>query len=83
MTAFRSKWMDWKPDELSYQQTDKTDKSPSVSFVSAVNVRSEAICLFCRRPVERGTPGTGALNGVDLHMDCYRKRYPQGHPLKE
>ena len=28
-------------------------------------------CMFCRKPVQRGTPGTGALAGKDLHMDCY------------
>lgn len=38
----------------------------------------QAICIFCRQPVERGTPGTGALAGDDLHMDCYRKQYPHG-----
>jgi hypothetical protein len=38
-----------------------------------------AICIFCRQPVGRGTPGTGALAGNDLHMDCYWKRYPNGH----
>ena len=30
-------------------------------------------CIFCRQPVERGTPGTGALAGADLHVDCYEK----------
>ena len=44
------------------------------------NVIPEAVvCIFCGEPVERGTPDTGALAGDDLHMDCYRKRYPNGH----
>lgn len=37
------------------------------------------VCIFCGEPVERGTPGTGALNGDDLHVQCYRRRYPNGH----
>lgn len=36
------------------------------------------VCLFCRQPVERGTPGTGALAGEDLHMDCYERFVKQG-----
>ncbi len=34
MTAFRSRWDDWAPKE-PISRTDKTDKSPSVSFVSS------------------------------------------------
>ncbi len=34
MTAFRSRWDDWTPKGPS-PRTDKTDKSPSVSFVSS------------------------------------------------
>ena len=34
MTAFRSRWDDWAPKE-PIPRTDKTDKSPSVSFVSS------------------------------------------------
>ncbi len=34
MTAFRSRWHDWAPKE-PISRTDKTDKSPSVSFVSS------------------------------------------------
>ena len=30
-------------------------------------------CIFCRQPVERGQPGTGALAGEDLHMACYEE----------
>jgi hypothetical protein len=41
------------------------------------------VCIFCSEPVERGTVETGALAGDDLHIDCYRKRYLNGHPLKE
>ena len=43
---------------------------------------SPIICIFCRKPVERGILGTGALAGEDLHMDCYWKRYPNGHPCR-
>ena len=43
MTAFQSRWLEWSPPadspkitlETPTQRTDKTDKSPSVSFVSA------------------------------------------------
>ena len=83
MTASYSKWMDWKPTDSCSQRTYKTNKSPFVGSVGSVNKDSEPVCIFCRHPVERGTVGTGALAGDDLHMDCYRKRYPQGHPLKE
>ena len=34
MTTFRSRWDDWAPKEPN-SRTDKTDKSPSVSFVSS------------------------------------------------
>jgi hypothetical protein len=30
--------------------------------------------FLCLDPVERGKPGTGALAGEDLHLDCYRKQ---------
>ena len=39
-------------------------------------------CFICGNPVEQGTVGTGALAGKDLHMDCYSKQYPNGHPLR-
>lgn len=35
--------------------------------------QKSVVCIFCSEPVERGTPGTGALAGEDLHTDCYRK----------
>ena len=49
MTAFQSRWLEWSPLadppentlETPTQRTDKTDKSPSVSFVSASPRRSE------------------------------------------
>jgi hypothetical protein len=49
MIAFRSQWLEWEPTtgppkntlETPNQRTDKTDKSPSVSFVSASPRRSE------------------------------------------
>lgn len=80
MTAFRSKWMDWKPADTCCQRTCKTIKSPSVGFVGSLDTDSEAeiVCIFCRQPVEPDTDGTGALAGEDLHMDCYRKQYPHG-----
>ncbi len=34
MTAFRSRWDEWAP-KVPTPRTDKTDKSPSVSFVSS------------------------------------------------
>ena len=46
---------------------------------TAIATSGGVICMFCRQPVERGTPGTGALAGADLHVDCYRKKYPNGH----
>ena len=73
MTAFHSKWMDWNPAETGNQRTDRTDKSPSVSFVSAMNRDSGPICLFCRQPVKRGKPGTAGLAGQDLHVECFEK----------
>ena len=33
-------------------------------------IAAPVLCLFCRQPVERGTPGTGALAGDDLHTEC-------------
>lgn len=55
-----------------------------VATVAGGSARNEnspvtVVCLFCGEPVERGTPGTGALVGKDLHMNCYRKKYPDGH----
>ena len=35
------------------------------------------VCIFCGEPVERGTPGTGALAGDDLHMACYWRQHPK------
>ncbi len=37
MATFRSRWMDWQGSETLPCSTDKTDKSPSVSFVSATD----------------------------------------------
>ena len=36
-------------------------------------VAAPVLCIFCRQPVKRGQPGTGALAGEDLHMDCLTK----------
>ena len=38
---FTSKWLDWTPPETCTQRTDRTDKTPSVSFVSASSKRLE------------------------------------------
>lgn len=46
---------------------------------AATDAEPDATCFLCGQPVERGTPGTGALAGQDLHMDCYWKKYPSGH----
>ena len=35
MSAFKSAWLDWQPTKIPTQRTDKADKSPSVSSVSA------------------------------------------------
>ena len=40
MSVYQPKWHDWTPKEARVS-TDKTDKSPSVSFVSASPGRSE------------------------------------------
>ena len=39
---------------------------------------SPIVCLFCHQPVERGIPGTGALAGQDLHMNCYKRFVKKG-----
>ena len=45
MTAFRPRWLEWNSPKINQetptQRTDKTDKSPSVSFVSASPKHSE------------------------------------------
>ena len=40
---------------------------------SSIDNPSPVVCIFCGQPVVRGTPGTGALNGDDLHMACYER----------
>lgn len=45
--------------------------------LSAEPVSALVLCIFCGEPVERGTPGTGALAGQDLHLECLRKRQRQ------
>ena len=42
MTAFKSRWLDWEPAQTPTQQTDNTDKSPSVSFVSVAPGRLDS-----------------------------------------
>ncbi len=75
---FRSKWLDWKSADTTSQRSYKRHKSPSVAFVAPLDMvsaenPSPIVCIFCRQPVKRGTPGTGALAGQDLHMACYEK----------
>ncbi len=49
MASFRSPWMDWQGSETLPCSTDKTDKSPSVSFVSSTDrgFRQETDRLHC------------------------------------
>ena len=92
MTAmFRSRWMDWEKSNTSKVGSAKGDKSPSGTSGTSMDRRfdtlvgehhenenpSPVVCLFCQQPVERGTPGTGALGGEDLHMDCYWRQHPK------
>ena len=48
-TTFRSPWMDWQGSETLPCSTDKTDKSPSVSFVSSTGsgFRQESERVHC------------------------------------
>ncbi len=41
MPTFQSRWLDWEPPQTLIQRTDRTDKSPSVSIVSASPKRVE------------------------------------------
>ena len=41
MPTFQSRWLSWEPTHTPIQRTDRTDKSPSVSFVSASTKRVE------------------------------------------
>lgn len=41
MSGFTSRWMEWESSKTPIQQTDKADKSPSVSFVSEPPKRLE------------------------------------------
>ena len=84
---FRSKWLDWKSADTTSQRSYKRHKSPSVAFVAPLDTvsaenMSPIVCIFCRQPVERGAPGTGALVGQDLHMACYEKANGKIGPAK-
>ena len=83
MSLFRK----FDPYAKNQSDTDTPAKAanPAKAGQDEINEINELspVCLFCRQPVERGQPDTGALAGEALHMDCYRKRYPQGHPLKK
>ena len=46
MPTFQSRWLDWKPTHTPIQRTDRTDKSPSVSFVSASPERFQPETVF-------------------------------------
>ena len=49
-------------------------KQHKAEIIQLLAIKNNVVCLICGQPVERGTPGTGALAGDDLHMDCYWKR---------
>ncbi len=69
MSVFKSRWDDWKPD-TGRCSTDKTDKSPSVSFVSAPP-----------RGFFRNEPGNGSTNDPLCSTDKTDKR--SGKALSE
>ena len=47
------------------------------------NENSESVvCIFCGETVERGTPGSGALGGADLHTACFEKANGKIGPAK-
>lgn len=88
MTAFRSKWDDWKISDTPRCRTDRTDKSPSVSFVSAAlgHIQREKcdiatksqICGQCAMVVRSDQEYLNVIAdgfpGV-IHIDCYDAWY--------
>lgn len=62
-------------NEIKLQET--ADFVATVAVVAGANRENEkpenVVCFLCGQTVECGTPGTGALAGEDLHMDCYEK----------
>lgn len=40
----------------------------------------EDFCFECGEFVDRTGIGWDALNGRTVHLPCYRRRYPNGHP---
>ena len=81
MTVFRTKWDDWSFPNTPKCGTDRTDKSPSVSFVSTAlgHIQPEnGICQQCGNAIadeeEFIDSVTGGMRGR-LHDRCYRKWY--------
>jgi len=66
MTVFQPKWRNWAP-ETPIQRTDSTDKSPSVSFVSASHRRFHG---------KTGDTGS-APNHPDIEENSHKTRYPR------
>jgi hypothetical protein len=84
MTAFRTKWDDWNIPDTPKCRTDRTDKSPSVSSVSAAlgHIRPEKsspatetpICGMCAVIVKEGQEFLHIVaDGFPgkIHLDCY------------
>ncbi len=88
MTAFRTKWDDWNIPDTPKCRTDRTDKSPSVSSVSAAlgHIQPEKsspatetpICGQCAIIVKEGQEFLNIVAdgfpGV-IHLDCYDAWY--------
>lgn len=58
-------------------------KQHKAEIIQLLATKDNVVCFLCRRPVDLRQPGTGSLAGQDLHMDCYWKRYPNGHQSDE
>ena len=54
-------------------------KQHKAEIIQLLANKDNVVCFLCHQPVERSQPDTGALSGQDLHMVCFRKRYPHGH----
>lgn len=64
-------------NSASFGEIASNDANPNKRVegyeLNEINELNNPICLFCRQPVERGTPGTGALAGDDLHLNCFQE----------
>ena len=74
-TEFHSKWLDWKSSKTPSCGTDKTDKSPSVSFVSSTdggfgqeNDRIHCIVLLGESYPDEPDNADPAV-GLNIHRD--------------